>query len=85
MRPMNSRQSLLRAGAAPLHPARRHASERLHLIHDELIFDVELRRFIWLRCVHMLADLWHAPDPANTHWELPPSDRVKRACWAAWR
>jgi len=35
-----------------------------------------------MRCMHMLADLWHSPDPAST---LGSStiERVKRACWAA--
>jgi len=33
------------------------------------------------RCVHMLADLWNAPDAANTIG----TSSVKRACSAAWR
>ena len=36
-----------------------------------------------MRCVHMLAELWHSPD-RRTPWVHPPSDRAKRACWAAW-
>ena len=36
------------------------------------------------RCVHMMADLWNAPEAANT-WAPRPSAPPRPACWRGWR
>ncbi len=36
------------------------------------------------RCVHMLADLWNAPDDRTTRWAPRPSARRRPACSPAW-
>ena len=36
------------------------------------------------RCVHILADLWHSPEAADTIG-CSTTGRAKPACWAAWR
>ena len=38
-----------------------------------------------MRCVHMLAELWNAPDPGEHASAHRPSARARPACWAAWR
>ena len=46
---------------------------------DEYPQTAELER----RCVAILADLWHAPDPAG-RWAARPPDPARPRCWPAW-
>ena len=48
---------------------------------DEYPQTAELER----RCVHMLADLWNAPETGTGRWGARPSARRRPACSGAWR